>query len=92
MERLVKKPYGRYLTIYYIGRLDQIHFKLYAATDRLYDRNDYHRQDLLALIPTDSEIEQAARWTLTQDVSEEFRVELRDCLRKIGYGAVAKRI
>jgi len=33
-KRLVKKVYGQYLTIYFISRLDQIHFKLYAAVDQ----------------------------------------------------------
>ena len=30
-ERLVKKNYGEYLTVYFISRTDQIYFKLYAT-------------------------------------------------------------
>lgn len=86
--RLVKKSYGNYLTVYFISRTDQIFFKLYAAVDR----NDYHVQDLLALRPTEEEIEEAARWILTQDVSQEFRFILKDFLKKHGYGPIAKRI
>ena len=87
-SRLVRRVYGEYLTVYFIGRLDQIFFKLYASVDR----NDYHVQDLFSLNPTGEEMESAARWVLTQDVSEEFRLVLRDFLEKHGYGAVAGRI
>ena len=52
-ERLVRRRYGKYLTIYFISRIDQIHFKLYAAVDR----GEYHVEDLKALKPTDEEIE-----------------------------------
>jgi hypothetical protein len=33
-KRLVKKVYGQYLTVYFISRIDQIHFKLYASVDQ----------------------------------------------------------
>ncbi|HZX11702.1 MAG TPA: DUF6036 family nucleotidyltransferase [Acidobacteriota bacterium] len=87
-ERLVEKKYGNYLSIYYISRLDQIFFKLYAAVDR----NDYHVDDLFQLKPTQREIEEAARWVLTQDVSIGFKTILIDFLRKHGYEDISKRI
>jgi hypothetical protein len=87
-RRLTKKIYGEYLSVYFISRLDQIHFKLYAAVDR----NDYHVQDLAMLSPTPDEMLAAARWTLTQDVSEVFAALLRDFLRRNGHGTVAERI
>jgi len=87
-KRLVKKQYGNYLSIYYISRIDQIHFKLYAAVDR----NDYHVDDLFQLKPTQQEIEDAARWVLTQDVSIGFKTILIDFLRKHGYEDISKRI
>jgi hypothetical protein len=86
--RLVKRRYGEHLTIYFTGRTDQIYFKLYAAVDR----GDYHVQDLFALKPTAAEIEKAAHWVLTQDVSEAFRVVLIDFLERHGYGAIAESI
>jgi hypothetical protein len=86
--RLVKKSYGNYLAVYFISRTDQIFFKLYAAVDR----NDYHVQDLIALHPTEKEMEEAARWVLTQDVSQEFRSLLKDFLKKHRYGPIADRI
>jgi hypothetical protein len=87
-ERLIRRRYGKYLTIYFISRIDQIHFKLYAAVDQ----DDYHVQDLSALKPTPEEMEGAARWVLTQDVSDVFRLLLRDFLGGQGYGNIAERI
>jgi len=87
-KRLVKKQYGNYLSIYYISRLDQIHFKLYASVDR----NGYHVDDLFQLKPTQQEIEDAARWVLTQDVSIGFKTILIDFLRKHGYEDISERL
>jgi len=89
MERLRKKKYGRLLTIYFVGRLDQIHFKLYASVDSGPGR---HVDDLLALQPTEGEMEKSARWAMTHDPSENFRTVLKDMLRKLGYEKVAERI
>ena len=87
-SRLVKATYGSRLDVFFVGRLDQIHFKLFAAVDR----DDYHTQDLLALGPSEDEMEQAARWVLTQDVSEPFRMLLAALLKRIGYHDVAERL
>ena len=87
-KRLVKKAYGQYLTIYFISRLDQIHFKLYASVDQ----DGYHVQDLFALKPTENEMEMAAKWVVTQDVSEVFKALLKDFLEIHNYGDTAKRI
>ena len=87
-QRLVRREYGNQLTAFFVGRLDQIHFKLFAAVDR----DDYHLQDLLALHPTEAEMSDAAAWVVTQDVSEPFRIVLKDFLRRYGYAAVAERV
>ena len=87
-KRLVKKVYGQCLTIYFISRIDQIHFKLYAAVDQ----DGYHVQDLFALKPTENEMEMAAKWVVTQDVSEVFRALLKDFLEIHNYGDTANRI
>ncbi len=87
-KRLVKKVYGQYLTIYFISRIDQIHFKLYASVDQ----DGYHVQDLFALKPTENEMEIAAKWVVTQDVSEVFKALLKDFLEIHNYGDTAKRI
>lgn len=88
LKRLECREIPPALAVYFIGRLDQIHFKLYAAIDR----GGYHLTDLVALKPTDEEIEAAARWTLTHDVSEGYRLDMKEKLRRMGHGAVADRI
>jgi hypothetical protein len=87
-KRLVKKVYGQYLTVYFISRIDQIHFKLYAAVDQ----DDYHVQDLFALKPMENEMEMAASWVVTQDVSAVFKILLKDFLEINNCGDIAKRI
>lgn len=88
VDRLIHHDVPPRLVVYFIGRLDQIHFKLYAAADR----GGYHIADLLALKPADDELEAAARWTMTHDVSEGYRAVLKNTLWKLGYGTVADSI
>jgi len=87
-ERLHSRRYGAHLTVHFIDRLDQIHFKLYAAADR----GGYHIEDLRALDPTPDEIETAARWAMSHDVSEEFATVLKALLRSLSYADTADRL
>ncbi len=89
LKRVKTKQYGQKLTIHFMGRYDQIHFKLYAAVDQGAGK---HFDDLLALNPTPDELEQAARWSMTHDVSEGYRQVLKDLLNHMGYSDVAKRL
>jgi hypothetical protein len=89
VSRLTEREYGPRLIVYFIGRLDQIHFKLYAAADQ---REGTHLNDLKALHPTAAELEAAARWAMTHDVSEGFRMVLKDLLTQLGHESVAERI
>jgi hypothetical protein len=86
--RLHSQRYGTHLTVHFIARVDQIHFKLYAAADR----GGYHIEDLRALDPTPDEIESAARWAMTHDVSAGFLMVLKDLLRNLGYADSADRL
>jgi hypothetical protein len=88
VDRLHARRYGSHLTVHFIDRLDQIHFKLYAAADR----GGYHIDDLRALHPTPDEIEAAARWAMSHDVSEGFVMILRDLLRQLGYAETADKL
>lgn len=88
-HRLNARVYGSRLTVYFIRRFDQIHFKLYAAADR---RDGIHLDDLLLLEPTSAELESAAHWAMTHDVSPGFRMILKDLLRQIGHETVANRV
>jgi len=87
--RLTEKKYGPRLTVHFIGRFDQIHFKLYAAADQ---RDGTHLNDLKALHPSSAELEAAARWAMTHDVSEGFKMVLKELLTQLGHESVAKNI
>jgi len=89
-QRLHPVTYGKRLTVCYLDRIDQIHFKLYAATDQGPDSR--HMVDLRALKPGKDELEAAARRAVTHDPSEGFLNQLKGCLRHIGHGDVADRI
>jgi hypothetical protein len=89
LERVQTRKYGRFLTVHYLSRYDQIHFKLYAVADQAAGK---HLDDLLALKPTSAEIESAARWCMTQDISSPFRTILKDCLEMIGFSDVAGKL
>lgn len=88
-ERLTRRGYGRCLTVWHVSRLDQIHFKVFAAVDAGPGR---HVEDLLKLNPTAAELRAAARWTLTQDASEGFVLTLKDMLRQLGHEDIANDI
>lgn len=87
--RLTGKNYGSRLAVHFIGRLDQIHFKLYAAADQ---RDGTHLTDLKALDPSAAQLEAAARWAMTHDVSEGFKMVLKELLTQLGHEPVAKTI
>lgn len=87
-ERLHARSFGSRLTVCFIGRIDQIHFKLYAAVDR----GGYHITDLLALNPAESELESAARWSMTHDVSDGYRHALVRLLEELRFGNVAAQL
>ena len=86
--RMIKKSYGKALWVYYISKLDQIHFKLYASADK----GGHHVDDLTDLKPTNKEIEQAASWSMTHDISEGYRLVLKDLLKKLGFQNVSEKI
>lgn len=70
LERTRTLPFDS-LTLRTVHRVDQIHFKLYAAIDSG-GPDSKHFQDLLALKPTQEELRAAFVWCRTHDVSEPF--------------------
>jgi hypothetical protein len=81
MRRAQHRSYGESLQVLFASRLDQIHFKLYAAVDQGAGR---HLTDLQALTPSDEELIQAARWSETHDTSEGYREMLANALSHLG--------
>ncbi len=80
--------YGSCLTVRFFSRYDQIHFKLYAAVDQ----GGKHYADLLELKPSPEELLAAAKWSMTHDVSEGYKGELKRILTEMGRQDVAERI
>ena len=80
-DRLTCRSYGPALAVHFASRLDQIHFKLYAAADEGPGR---HEQDLRALNPSRDELLHAAEWAKTHDPSPAFEMEMAGCLRALG--------
>ena len=88
-ERLIKNYQGEKLTVYFASRLDQIHFKLYAAVDQF---GSYHASDLKQLSPSDEELLQAIDWATTHDPSEGFKTAIKLFLREFGYERLVDKI
>lgn len=88
-DRLTKRSYGPRLTIHYVGRLDQIHLKLFAAVDQGPGK---HVADLKKLAPTSEEVLTASRWVLTQDDGEAFKPVYLDMLKNIGFSDVTGQL
>jgi hypothetical protein len=88
-DRLTHRAYGPALTIAFVGRYDQIHFKLYAAADQGPGR---HVSDLRDLQPTADELLAAARWTRLQDPSEGFLFVLGELLAHLGHARLIDQL
>lgn len=71
-QRLMAVEYGHALRVHFASRVDQICFKAYAAADVA----GRHLTDLIALSPTEDEMELAFRWAVTQDPSAGFRLQV----------------
>lgn len=89
MERVETRQFGKSLTIHFLSRYDQICFKLYAAADQGIGK---HYTDLLSLKPTSQELEEAARWSMTHDVSDAYRQIIKELLSHMGHEDVAERL
>ncbi len=87
-ERLMAKEFGPLLTVSFISRYDQIHFKLFAAADQ----GGRHFTDLEKLSPTEEEVRAATRWVFTQDDSAAFHQLIAEVLNALGHGNLIKHI
>lgn len=64
-----------------VGRRTLIALKLFAAVDQ--GPRSVHYQDLVALSPAPAELEAAAEWVATQDVSEACAVMLQEVIHHV---------
>lgn len=81
MERAERRDFGPGLEVLFASRVDQISLKLYATVDQGAGK---HLTDLEALAPTDQELLDAARWSLTHDPSDGYRSVLVSVLAHFG--------
>ncbi len=88
LDRAHPSDFGDCLRVYFIDRRDQVFLKVFAAADSL----GVHVNDLIALNPTDEELEEAALWCFTHDPSVGFRGILRTMYTELGYDNVAERL
>jgi hypothetical protein len=88
-KRLTWRTFGDHLSVGFIDRIDQIHFKLYAAVDQ---RGGYHADDLQLLKPADEELLEAVRWARTHDPSEGYLEGLEWFLREFGHEHLVGRL
>lgn len=69
LEDLTWRAYGN-LQVGLVGRRTLVALKLFAAVDS--GPRSVHLQDLLAIVPTDTELEESRNWVATQDANEAF--------------------
>jgi|GEM_PF-125272 len=81
LQRSHPTDFGDCLRVYFIDRIDQIFFKVYAAADRM----GVHVDDLIALDPAPEELVEAALWCMSHDPSEEFRHILISMYQQLGF-------
>jgi hypothetical protein len=80
LEETTWRTFGG-LTIGLVGRRPMVALKLFAAVDR--GRQSVHVQDLLALTPTDEDLDQAADWVKGQDASLDFGGMVEEVIRHV---------
>ena len=80
-NRMITRAFGSALTVSFASRIDQVHLKLYAATDRGEPR-DF--DDLRALAPTADELRAAASWARSHNMPGPFDDDVQRTLRTLG--------
>lgn len=92
LKRADRLDFGPCLTVFLVGRQDQVALKLYAALDR--DKGQRHLKDLEAIEPTKAEMQAAVHWLLHRQTSSQFRDAVRSIAEALGFanlGAFSKR-
>jgi hypothetical protein len=89
-KRLIRKSYGICLTVSFISRFNQVHFKMFAAMDP--KDGTRHLADLLDLKPREKEVQASISWLLGRKYSPQFKAALCQVLERIGYERIANQI
>ena len=83
LKRADKREFGPCLTVYLLGRQDQVALKLYAAIDRT--KGQRHFKDLTDINPTRTEMQFAMHWLLDRKSSPQFRAAVRNISDALGF-------
>jgi hypothetical protein len=86
LKRARRLDFGPCLTVFVIGRQDQVALKLYAAIDR--EKGPRHLKDLEAIQPTKAEMEAAVGWLLDRKTSPQFRAAFRSIAAVLGFAGL----
>jgi hypothetical protein len=90
-ERWERREYGPSLTVCFVSRLDQVHFKLLAAADP--EAEPRHLEDLAQRMkPTEEEVRTAVGWLLGRKTSSWFRGNVRRAVEALGYDNISHEI
>ncbi|MBI2440710.1 MAG: hypothetical protein HYV35_04990 [Lentisphaerae bacterium] len=90
-ERWERREYGPSLTVYFVSRLDQVHFKLLAAADP--KAKPHHFEDLAQRIkPTAEEVHAAVGWLLGRATPPWFRGNVKRVVEALGYDDINRDI
>ena len=90
-DRWEQREYGPSLTVNFVSRLDQVHFKLLAAADPKSEPR--HLEDLVQRIkPTGEEVRLAVGWLLGRETSSWFRGNVRRVVEALGYEEINRDI
>ena len=84
LRRANRREYGPCLTVYVIGRQDQVALKLYAAIDA--KAGQRHFKDLAGIEPTLVELDSAVHWLLDRETSAPFRRAVSTICAALGFG------
>jgi len=82
-KRLEVRDYGPSLRVWFIGREDQIAFKIIAAMSRGELRD---LEDLMDLAPMEEEVRRVVEWLTDRRLATDFMPKLMEVLEGIGYG------
>ena len=90
-DRWERREYGPSLTVYFVSRLDQVHFKLLAAADPKAEPR--HLEDLVQRIrPARKEVRLAVEWLLGRKTSAWFRGNVKRVVKALGYDDIDRDI
>lgn len=89
-NRLIRHDFGPVLSVFFLSRIDQIYFKLFAAADK--GGPSIHFTDLARLRPTDDELVDAVVWARLHDPSVAFLDTVQAMLKAMGRAHVIHRL